>query len=268
MEVSSDEDETPVISEKEDQWVPKTELGKRVASGEITDINFILDNGYVIMEKMIVETLVPDLETDLLLIGQAKGKFGGGKKRIFRQTQKKTREGNKPRFATLAVVGNRQGIVGLGYGKSKETVPAREKAIRNAKFNLFKIRRGCGSWECGCGEPHSLPFAVEGKSGSAIIKLIPAPKGTGLKVDKEVAKILEFAGVKDVWSRTYGQSQTKINLIKAAENALKKLMKTKLQEIHYKRLSVSEGPVSKEKKEQDEFLEEIAAEKKPKKKKA
>ncbi len=247
MSVLVDED-APIII-KESEWKPKTELGKRVASGEITDINFILDNGYVIMEKGILDTLIPDLQNDLLLIGQAKGKFGGGKRRIFRQTQKKTKEGNKPRFATLAVVGNKKGIIGLGYGKSKETVPAREKAIRNAKFNIFKIRRGCGSWECGCGEPHSLPFKVEGKCGSSIIKLVPAPKGTGLRVDKEIAKILELAGVKDAWSKTYGQSRTKINLIKAAEDALKKLMSTKLQEIHYQRLSAIDGPTEKEKVE-------------------
>ena len=72
--------------------------------------------------------------------------------------KKKTKEGNKPKFATIAVIGNKNGYVGLGYGKAKETVPAREKAIRNAKLSIMKIRRGCGSWECGCKEPHSLTF--------------------------------------------------------------------------------------------------------------
>jgi len=241
-EIVQIEEGIPVVV-KEEKFKPITGLGKKVASGEITDINFILDNGFVIMEKNIVDTLIPDIQNDLLLVGQAKGKFGGGKRRIFRQTQKKTREGNKPRFAALAVVGNKQGIIGLGYGKSKETVPAREKAVRNAKFNIFKIRRGCGSWECGCGEPHSLPFTVEGKCGSAVIKLIPAPKGTGLKVDKEVAKILDLAGIKDVWSKIHGQSRTKINMIRAAEAALRKSMSTKLQQIHYQKLSVSENTV-------------------------
>ena len=246
---------------EEVQWIPKTELGKKVASGEIKDIDFILDNGYLIMEKEIVETLIPGLETELLLIGQAKGKFGGGKRRVFRQTQKKTREGNKPRFATLAVVGNKQGMIGLGYGKSKETVPAREKAIRNAKFNVFKIRRGCGSWECSCGQPHSLPFMVEGKCGSAIVKLIPAPKGTGLKVDKEIAKILGLAGIEDVWSQTFGQSRTKINLIKAAEKALKNLMKTKLQPHHYERLSVVEKTLQEQEESKEESEESEDGEK-------
>ncbi len=232
------EEEQPVVV-AEEQWAPKTELGKKVSSGEIKDIEVILDNGYNIMEKEVVELLVPELENDLLNIGQAKGKFGGGKRRVFRQTQKKTREGNKPRFGTMAVVGNRDGLVGLGYGKSKETVPAREKAFRNAKLNIFKIRRG--SWRGIYPEPHTIPFAVEGKCGSVRLKLIPAPKGTGLKVDKEVGKILELAGVGDIWSEMQGKSRTKMNLIKATEDALKKLMSTKIKEEHYKKLIIIEG---------------------------
>ena len=74
-----------------------------------------------------------DIETELLLVGQSKGKFGGGQRRVFKQTQKKTREGNKPSFSTFAVVGNHNGYVGLGSGKSKETVPARDKSKRKAK---------------------------------------------------------------------------------------------------------------------------------------
>jgi small subunit ribosomal protein S5 len=226
-------------------WTPKTDIGRKVRDGEITDINYILDNGYSIMDVGIVDTLLPGLESDLLAIGQAKGKFGGGKRRVFRQTQKKTAEGNKPKFATLSVVGNKNGIVGIGYGKSKETVPAREKAFQDAKLNVFKIRRGCGSWECGCGEPHSLPFTVRGKCSSSELILIPAPKGTGLAVDREVAKILQMAGIKDVWSKTKGQTRTKINLIRACEKALKSLITTKIQPQHIKVLSVVEGAAAK-----------------------
>lgn len=233
-------EETGPVAVKNDNWKPKTDLGKKVAAGEVTDINEILDNGFRIMEKEIVETLVPNIESDLLLIGQAKGKFGGGKQRAFRQTQKKTKEGNKPKFGAFAVVGNRNGLIGLGFGKSKETVPSREKALRNAKLNLFKIRRGSGSWESRTVKPHSIPFAVEGKCGSVIVKLIPAPIGTGLKADKEVGKILALAGIKDIWTSTFGQTRNKFNLIKATEDALRKLTSTKLQDIHYERLSVEE----------------------------
>ncbi|MCM2325581.1 MAG: 30S ribosomal protein S5 [Candidatus Woesearchaeota archaeon] len=233
------QEEAPVLPKTGD-WKPKTDLGKKVFSGEVTDINEVLDKGQVILEQEIVDILVPNLENDLLLVGQAKGKFGGGKQRVFRQTQKKTKEGNKPKFAALAVVGNRNGIIGIGYGKSKETVPAREKAVRNAKVSIFKIRRGSGSWESRTLKPHSIPFAVEGKCGSVIVKLIPAPIGTGLKADHEIAKILAFAGIKDCWTQTFGQTRQKLNLLKATERALRKLMTTKLQQIHYERLSVEE----------------------------
>ena len=177
------------------------------------------------------------------MVGQSKGKFGGGKRSIWRQTQKKTAEGNKPKFAALAIVGNKNGYVGIGYGKSKETVPAREKAIRKAKLNLIKIRRGCGSWECGCKNPHSIPFEVNTRCGSVIVILKPAPKGTNLCVEKECAKILNFAGIKDVYSKTFGQSRTKYNLIKACFACLKKLSTTKVNTKLISELGVIEGMV-------------------------
>ena len=209
-------------------WKPMTSLGKRVKNGEIVNIEQILDKRDKILEHQIVDILLPNLSTDLLLIGQSKGKFGGGAKRVFKQTQKKTQEGNKPKFATSAIVGNEDGYIGIGYGKSKETVPAREKAIRNAKLNIIKIRRGCGSWQCGCKEPHTIPFAVEGKCGSVIIKLVPAPRGTGLCVEGECQKMLKLAGIKDVWSKTLGQTKTKTNLVNACFTALKRLMEVKI----------------------------------------
>jgi len=230
--------ETPSFVE---QWQPKTNLGRKVKNGEIKDIDEIIDRGLKINESEIVDALLPDLTTDFILIGQAKGKFGGGQRRLFKQTQKKTREGNKPKFSAMAVVGDCNGHVGIGLGKSKESLPAREKAIRRAKQNIIKIRRGCGSWECACKEPHSIPFVVEGKSGSAVIRLIPAPKGTGLCVEKECQKILKAAGIKDVWSKTFGQTRTKINLALACFDALKKLMLVKVKPEFKEKLGVVEG---------------------------
>lgn len=223
------------------QWTPKTSLGKKVKNKEITDIDDILDTGNKILEDEIITMLLPNLETDLLLIGQSRGKFGGGQRRIFKQTQKKTCEGNKPKFATMAIVGNRDGYIGLGYGKSKETVPAREKSIRDAKLKIIKIRRGCGSWECDCKNPHSIPFAIEGKCGSIRVKLIPAPKGTGLVIEKECAKMLSMVGIKDVWSYTQGHTKTKSNVIKACFDALRKLMATKVSQKDVEALGIVEG---------------------------
>ena len=226
---------------EKESWKPRTSLGMQVKSGEVTNIDYALDRRIKIFEPEIVEALLQNLQTDLLMVGQAKGKFGGGQKRIFKQTQKKTQEGNKPKFATFAVVGNENGYVGIGYGKSKETVPAREKAIRQAKLNVIKIRRGCGDWGCGCGDAHTVPFKVTGKAGSVVITLIPAPKGTGLKVEKECQKILKMAGIKDVWSRTEGQSRSKLNLLLACFSALQQLIQVKLNEKSANNLSVVEG---------------------------
>jgi len=228
------------LFEKE-TWKPKTSLGMKVKNGEISSIDYVLDKRIKILEPEIVDALVPNLTTDLLMVGQAKGKFGGGQKRVFKQTQKKTQEGNKPKFATFAVIGNEDGYVGIGYGKSRETVPAREKAIRQAKINIIKIRRGCGNWRCGCGDAHTVPFKVSGKAGSVEITLIPAPKGTGLRVEKECQKILKLAGIKDVWSRTDGQTRSKLNLLYACFEALQRLMQFKLSDKNQEILSVIEG---------------------------
>ncbi|MBI4441167.1 30S ribosomal protein S5 [Candidatus Woesearchaeota archaeon] len=236
-------------------WKPKTTLGRKVKDGDVKDITSILDNGQKILEAEIVDALFPDLQNDLLLIGQAKGKFGGGQRRVFRQTQKKTNEGNKPHFGTLAVAGNGNGYVGVGYGKSKETVPAREKALRKAKLNIIKIRRGCGSWQCFCKEPHSIPYQVAGKCGSVTVTLIPAPKGTGLRVDREVAKVLRLAGVRDVWSHSTGQTRTKLNLIHATMDALLNAIKTKVKPEAFDTLGVVDGRVDgiiREKPKEDE----------------
>ena len=185
------------------------------------------------------------MESDLLMIGQSKGKFGGGSRRVFRQTQKKTKEGNKPKFSTFSVIGNKDGFVGLGFGKAKETVPAREKALRKSKLNIMRIARGCGSWQCNCKTPHSIPFTVTGKCSSVTVELKPAPKGTGLKTEKEIAKILKLAGIKDIWSRTRGQTRNKLNVIEAVRKALMQLNSTKIQERHVTSLAIRAGALEK-----------------------
>lgn len=228
------------VFEKE-LWKPKTSIGMKVKNGEIQNIDYILDKRIKILEPEIVDALLSNLTTDLLMVGQSKGKFGGGQKRVFKQTQKKTAEGNKPKFATLAVIGNEDGYVGIGYGKSKETVPAREKAIRQAKLSIIKIKRGCGNWRCGCGDSHTVPFKISGKAGSVEVTLIPAPKGTGLIIEKECQKVLRLAGIKDVWSRTEGQTRSKLNLLYACFYALQKLMQFKVNENSVQSLSIIEG---------------------------
>jgi small subunit ribosomal protein S5 len=211
-----------------EEWKPKTVLGRKVNEGKIKDIDEII--GQKILESFIVDKLI-NLSSDLLSIGQSKGKFGGGKRRAWKQTQRKTGEGNVPSFATMAVVGDKNGHVGIGFGKAKETLPAREKALRKAKLDIIKVTRGCGSFDCFCHEGHSIPFKVEGKCGSSKIVLYPAPEGTGLVIGNECKKILSLAGIEDVYSKTFGQTKTTLNLARACIDALKKTNKqTKLKE--------------------------------------
>ncbi len=207
-----------------ESWKPKTLLGKKVREEKIKNIDEILNQNQKILEEQIIDLLVK-LESDLLLIGQSKGKFGGGKRRAWKQTQRKTMEGNVPTFSSAVVVGDKDGHVGVGFGRAKETLPAREKAFRKAKLNLIKTTRGCGSFDCLCQEKHSVPFIVEGKCGSCVVRLYPAPQGTGLVIGDECKRILKLVGIKDVYSKTFGQTRSTINLAQACINALRKTNK-------------------------------------------
>lgn len=202
-------------------WAPKTKLGIEVRDGKITNIDEILENKKKILEPEIIDSLII-LKTDLLSIGQSKGKFGGGKRRAWRQTQRKKKEGNVPTFSTMAVVGDEDGHIGIGVGKSVETLPARDKATRQAKLSLIKITRGDGSFDSLGNEKTSIPFKVSGKAGSVRVTLMPAPPGTGLVAGGEMKKILSLAGIKDIYTKTDGKLKTTFNLAKATIDALKK----------------------------------------------
>ena len=201
-------------------WEPKTKLGKEVKAGKVKNIDEILDNDRKILEPQIVDKLIP-VKSDLLAIGQAKGKFGGGKRRAWRQTQRITKEGGVLTFAAMAVVGDENGHVGVGNGRAGETLPARDKATRKAKLNLIKVTRGCAAFDCDCSLKHTVPFEVTGKSSSVSVTFIPAPQGTGLVCANELKKILKMAGIQDVYTKTSGKVRTTFNLVKAAIEALK-----------------------------------------------
>lgn len=205
-------------------WIPKTKLGMEVKSGKIKSLDEILESNKKILEPQIVDKLIP-VKVDLISQGQAKGKFGGGKRRAWRQTQRITREGGVLTFSAMAVVGDENGHVGIGNGRSNETLPARDKATRKAKLNIIKIQRGCAAFDCNCSEKHSIPFKVKGKSGSVVVTLIPAPQGTGLVCANELKKVLKMAGIKDIYSKTSGKVRTTFNLVKACVEALKETNK-------------------------------------------
>lgn len=193
---------TPSIEE----WQPKTKVGKMVKEGKIVSIGEIFELNLKITEPEIVDYLMPDLKHEVIDIGIV---------------QKQTDAGEISRFKAVVVIGNMDGYVGIGAGKAKQLRFAIQKAIQNAKLKIIPVKRGCGSWECRCGEPHSLPFIVKGKSGSVEVTLKPAPKGTGLVIGDIGKKVLKYAGVKDIWSRTRGETRTSYNFAMAVYNALK-----------------------------------------------
>ncbi len=188
-----------------DDWVPKTSLGKLVKEGHINSIEEIFQNNYVIREPEIVDVLIPDLRQEVVDVSLVQRQSDSGQQKSFRIT---------------VVVGNGEGVIGIGIGKASEFVPAVRAAEARAKLQATVFRRGCGSWECRCGEAHSIPVQTNGESGSVSVTLRPAPKGTGL-VTADVGKtVLRIAGLKDVWSITKGRSRTSSNFAKALVDAL------------------------------------------------
>ena len=145
----------------------------------------------------------------------------------FRKTTRVVRAGRKFSFRVSVLVGNKNGLVWIGTAKDNEKWPAVEMASRKAKLNLTRIRRGCGSWECPCGTGHSVPFKVTGKNASVRITFLPAPKGTGLVAGDGAKDVLKFAGVQDVWTKVKGATDTRLNFVKAAIDALGKTTQMK-----------------------------------------
>ncbi|MDY6774310.1 MAG: 30S ribosomal protein S5, partial [Candidatus Nanohaloarchaea archaeon] len=187
------------MEEDEEIWKPKTSLGRRVLKGEVSDIETVLRGKEKIREPEIVDQLVPDIDEEVILIGGTPGKGGGQRRIVSRRTVRMHKSGRRFNTKAMVVVGNRNGILGASEGTADDTRDAIDKARDNAKLNLMEVRRGCGSWECGCGEPHSIPFRVEGKSGSVEVELKPAPIGIGRAASEEIRKVLELAGIEDVW---------------------------------------------------------------------
>ncbi len=222
-------------------WVPKTELGKKVYRREITSIEEVFEKGYIIREPEIVDILLPDLEDEIILIGGTPGKGGGIKRIPVKTTARMHKSGRKRSLHAMVVVGNKNGYVGYGYAKGNDAREAIEKASRKARLNIISIRRGCGSWECNCHQPHSLPFKVTGKSGSVKVELIPGPRGLGIVASSEPKKVLRLAGIQDVWLRSFGNTRTRINFIYALFDALNNLNKIRANEAVIKETGVIEG---------------------------
>jgi len=193
-------------TQKMEQWIPRTTLGKMIQEGKVTSIEEVFMGGMRIGEAQIVDALLPDLQEEVININLV---------------QKQTDAGEKSRFKAIVAVGNRDGYIGLGAGKASQVRNAIEKAAADARLKIVPVRRGCGSWECGCGRLHSVPFQIEGKTGGVRIIIIPGPRGLGL-VASEVGKVvLGLAGIKDCWTRTFGSTRTVPSFAFAVFDALK-----------------------------------------------
>ena len=192
-----------------DNWVPKTQLGRQVYEGQVSSIYEIFEEGHRIKEVEIVDVLVPDLKDEVININLV---------------QKQTDAGESSRFTALVAVGNENGLIGIGLGKAKRVRNAIEKGIRLAMLNLYPIRMGCGSWECDCGEGHTLPFKVKGKAGSVVVTLLPGPQGLGLVAGDTAKVVLKMSGIKDCWSKSIGKTTTTNSFAFATFEALKQTM--------------------------------------------
>ena len=210
------------------QWTPKTRLGQMVQKGELSTMTAVLHSGLPLREPEIVDLLLPDIEDEVIDVNMV---------------QRMTDSGRRIKFVITVAVGNKNGFVGLGQAKGKEVGSSIKKAIDSAKTNLIEIRRGCGSWECGCRKPHTVPFAVTGKSGSVEVTFRPAPRGIGLATGDVAKKILGLAGIEDCWAFTRGKTKTIVNYAKAVFNALEQNAEMRITPYETNKIGIMSGSI-------------------------
>merc|ERR1712093_24467 len=183
---------------EEKEWQPVTKLGRLVKAGKIKSMEEIYLHSLPIKEYQIVDFFLPTLKDEVMKI---------------KPVQKQTRAGQRTRFKAVVVIGDSAGHVGLGIKTSKEVATAIRAAIIIAKLAVVPIRRGY--WGPNLGEPHSIPVKESGKCGSVTVRLIPAPRGTGLVASPAVKRLLQLAGVQDAYSASSGSTKTLENTLKA-----------------------------------------------------
>lgn len=146
----------------------------------------------------------------------------------IRRVAKVVKGGRRFNFSTLVVVGDGNGRVGLGIGKSREVSSSILKAVQSGKKNLIKVQ---------INEQGTIPYTILGKYGAAKVLMKPATEGTGVIAGGAVRAVLDAAGIKNILSKSLG-SDNSINIAKATYNALKQLFNPE----HIKTLRTEEIP--------------------------
>jgi len=205
------EDEAEEPEEVLKEIIVETPLIRMIKEGRISTIEEVFNMGLKIREPEAIDLLLRKIREEVISVSPV---------------QKQSDAGEKTRFRALVVIGDEDGHVGIGSAKAKQVRDAIEKAARRARLNVITVPRGCGSWECMCGEPHSIPAKTSGKTGSVTVTLYPGPKGLGLVVGDAIKPLLRLAGIRDVWSKTKGSTSTSHSFIAATYFALKKLFIT------------------------------------------
>lgn len=129
------------------------------------------------------------------------------------RVSKVVKGGRRFSFTALVVVGDGNGMVGVGYGKAKEVPAAISKGVEEAKKNFFRVPRI---------EGRTIPHRVQGEAAAGVVMLRPATAGTGVIAGGPVRAVLEAAGIHDVLSKSLGSSN-QINIVHAAIEALRQL---------------------------------------------